>query len=109
MSSNMVSKKPKLLKIKSRKVVGQPSDSKKAIQEAIANSLNNQGPKSFSKIAQKGHKYTIIKFYSKIYQDPYDDTKLRINLEVEDRETGEMHNVYMSHGVVTTLQRILKI
>ena len=124
----MMSKKPKLVKIKSsRKVVGPPSDPKidiqvlktklklklksdpkMDIQEAIAHSLNNQGPKSFSKIAQSGHKYSIIKFCSKIYVDPYDETKLRINLEVEDIGTGEIHSAYMAHGVVTTLQRILK-
>ena len=124
----MMSKKPKLVKIKSsRKVVGPPSDPKidiqvlktklklkldghkMNIQEAIAHSLNNQGPKSFSKIAQSGHKYSIIKFCSEIYVDPYDDTKLRINyLEVEDIGTGEIYIAYMGHGVVTTLQRILK-
>jgi hypothetical protein len=107
MSSNSFTRKRKLGKNKLRKAAGLPSDSNKEIQAAIVNSLNHQGARSFSKIAQLGHKYSIIKFCSKVYQDPYDEARLRINLEVEDVTTGENYSVYMAHGVVTTLQRIL--
>ena len=107
MSSNRFTRKRKLGKNKLRKAAGLPSDSNKEIQAAIVNSLNHQGARSFSKIAQLGHKYSIIKFSSKVYQDPYDVDRLRINLEVEDVTTGESYSVYMAHGVVTTLQRIL--